>query len=174
MNRMRQRRAAIAVHDSVARVRDAGVDVFFGDASFADDRTVTVDGQELRFRKAVIATGGRPTAPPVAGLDEAPYLTNETVFSLTELPRRLLVIAAGPIGCELAQAFARFGSSVTVLDQAPQVLPRESHAAAEIVKRRTRIRRRPRRMRKAGDLYRRQSLTLTLRGWLERYFNWTR
>ena len=136
MNRMRQRRAAIAVHDSAARVRDAGVDVFFGDASFADDRTVTVDGQELRFRKAVIATGGRPTAPPVAGLDEAPYLTNETVFSLTELPRRLLVIGAGPIGCELAQAFARFGSSVTVLDQAPQVLPRESHAAAEIVKRR--------------------------------------
>ncbi|MCA1586479.1 MAG: FAD-dependent oxidoreductase, partial [Acidobacteria bacterium] len=136
MNRMRQRRAAIAVHDSVARLRDAGVDVFFGDASFGDDRTVTVDGQELRFRKAVIATGGRPTAPPVAGLDDAPYLTNETVFSLTELPRRLLVIGAGPIGCELAQAFARFGSSVTVLDQAPQVLPRESHAAAEIVGRR--------------------------------------
>ena len=136
MTRMRRRRAAIATHDSAERVRGTGVDVFFGEASFKDHRTVTVDGQHLRFRKAVIATGGRPTAPPVAGLHETPFLTNETIFSLTELPRRLLVIGAGPIGCELAQAFARFGSAVTVLDQAPQVLPRESAAAAAIVARR--------------------------------------
>lgn len=136
MTRMRRRRAAIATHDSAERVRAAGVDLFFGDASFTDDRSVTVDGQHLRFRKAVIATGGRPTAPPVAGLHETAFLTNETVFALAELPRRLLVIGAGPIGCELAQAFARFGSAVTVLDQAPQVLPRESPAAAAIVGRR--------------------------------------
>ena len=136
MDRMRRRRAAIAAHDAAERVRGTGVDVFFGDASFKDDRTVTVDGQQLRFRKAVIATGGRPTAPPIAGLHETPFLTNETIFSLTQLPRRLLVIGAGPIGCELAQAFARFGSAVTVLDQAPQVLPRESAAAAAVVARR--------------------------------------
>jgi pyruvate/2-oxoglutarate dehydrogenase complex dihydrolipoamide dehydrogenase (E3) component len=109
--------------------------VFFGAAAFRDQRTVVVDGQALRFRRAVIATGGRPTAPPVPGLREAPYLTNETVFSLTERPERLLVIGAGPIGCELAQAFARLGSTVTVLDQAPQVLPRESSDAAAIVRR---------------------------------------
>ena len=136
MERMRRRRAHIAAHDSAERLRDAGVDVFFGAAAFSDPRTVVVDGHALRFRKAVIATGGRATAPPVPGLREAPYLTNETVFSLTERPERLLVIGAGPIGCELAQAFARFGSTVTVLDQAPQVLPRESADAAAAVRRR--------------------------------------
>ncbi len=136
MGRMRRRRATIAAHDSAERLREAGIDVFFGSASFADDRTIAYHGGRLRFRRAVIATGGRPTAPPVAGLHETPFFTNETIFSLTERPRRLLVIGAGPIGCELAQAFARFGSSVTVLDQAPQVLPRESAAAAAIVRRR--------------------------------------
>jgi pyruvate/2-oxoglutarate dehydrogenase complex dihydrolipoamide dehydrogenase (E3) component len=136
MERMRRRRAHIAAHDSADRLRRAGVDVFFGAAAFSDPRTVVVGGQALRFRKAVIATGGRATAPPVPGLQEAPYLTNETVFSLTERPERLLVIGAGPIGCELAQAFSRLGSTVTVLDQAPQVLPRESADAAAIVGRR--------------------------------------
>jgi len=135
MQRMRQRRAAIAIHDSAERLRAAGMDVFFGTARFGDERTVRVDGQALRFRRAVIATGGRPTAPPVRGLESVPFLTNETIFSLTKLPRRLLVIGAGPIGCELAQAFARFGSLVTVLDQAAQVLPREGADAAAIVRR---------------------------------------
>ena len=135
MQRMRQRRAAIAVHDSAERLREAGVDVFFGAARFAGERTVEVDGQMLRFRRAVIATGGRPTAPPVRGLESVPFFTNETIFSLTVLPRRLLVIGAGPIGCELAQAFARFGSRVTVFDRAAQVLPREDADAAAIVRR---------------------------------------
>ena len=135
MRRMRQRRASIAVHDSAERLGAAGVDVFFGAASFADDRTVVVDEQRLRFRKAVIATGGRPAAPPVPGLESVPYFTNETIFGLTELPRRLLVIGAGPIGCELAQAFARFGSAVTVLDHGSQVLPREDQDAAAAVRR---------------------------------------
>jgi pyruvate/2-oxoglutarate dehydrogenase complex dihydrolipoamide dehydrogenase (E3) component len=135
MRRMRQRRAAIAVHDSAERLRAAGVDVFFGTARFEDERTVLVDGHALRFRRAVIATGGRPTAPPIPGLESVPFLTNETIFSLTELPRRLMVIGAGPIGCELAQAFARFGSLVTVFDQAVQVLPREGADAAAIIRR---------------------------------------
>lgn len=135
MWRMRQRRAAIARHDSAERLQAAGVDVFFGDASFADEQSVLVDSQRLRFRRAVIATGGRPTAPPVPGLEAVPFFTNETIFSLTDLPRRLLVIGAGPIGCELAQAFARFGSNVTVFDLASQVLPRDDADAAAIVRR---------------------------------------
>jgi pyruvate/2-oxoglutarate dehydrogenase complex dihydrolipoamide dehydrogenase (E3) component len=135
MQRMRKRRAAIAVHDSAERLRAAGVDVFFGGAAFTDERSVVVGDQRLRFRRAVIATGGRPTAPPVPGLDAVPFLTSETVFALTQLPRHLLVIGAGPIGCELAQAFARFGSNVTVFDQAPAVLPREDADAAAAVRR---------------------------------------
>lgn len=135
MARMRQRRASIAANDSADRLRRAGVDVFFGDAAFTDARTVEVLGQRLRFRRAVIATGGRPTAPPVPGLESVPYLTNETIFALTRLPERLLVIGAGPIGCELAQAFARFGSRVTIFDQAPRALPRDDPDAAAIVQR---------------------------------------
>jgi pyruvate/2-oxoglutarate dehydrogenase complex dihydrolipoamide dehydrogenase (E3) component len=133
MRRMRERRASIAVHDAAARLQRAGVDVFFGDARFADARTILVGDERLRFRRAVIATGGRPSAPPVPGLDAVPYYTSETIFSLTELPRRLLIIGAGPIGCELGQAFARFGSAVTMLTRGPQVLPRESRAAASIL-----------------------------------------
>jgi pyruvate/2-oxoglutarate dehydrogenase complex dihydrolipoamide dehydrogenase (E3) component len=133
MRRMRDRRAAIGPHDSAARLTKLGVDVFFGDATFIDQRTVSVDGRTLRFNRAVIATGGRPTAPPVKGLNEGPLLTNETLFWLTALPRRLLVIGAGPIGCEMAQAFARFGSEVTLFDQARQLLPREDPDAAALV-----------------------------------------
>jgi pyruvate/2-oxoglutarate dehydrogenase complex dihydrolipoamide dehydrogenase (E3) component len=134
MRRMRQRRASISRHDAAERLRSAGVDVFFGSAAFANDRTIVVENQNLRFSRAVIATGGRPTVPPIPGLDTVPYYTNETIFSLTELPRRLLVIGAGPIGCELAQALARFGSSVTVVDQAQQILPREDADAAAIAR----------------------------------------
>jgi pyruvate/2-oxoglutarate dehydrogenase complex dihydrolipoamide dehydrogenase (E3) component len=136
MRRMRERRAEISAHDSARRVQQAGVALFFGEGRFTSDRTIHVDGQTLMFRRAVIATGGRPSSPPVAGLDQIRYLTNETVFSLTELPRRLLVIGAGPIGCELAQAFARFGAAVTVFDVAPRVLPNEDPDASAIVHRR--------------------------------------
>src|SRR5262249_50517131 len=83
--------------------------------------------------KAVLATGARAARPAIPGLEEAGYLTNETVFSLTELPRRLAVIGAGPVGCELAQAFARFGAEVTLLANHDQVMPREDRAAAEVV-----------------------------------------
>ncbi|HKH43598.1 MAG TPA: mercuric reductase, partial [Thermoanaerobaculia bacterium] len=110
-----------------------GVDVFLGDGRFTGPDTAEVGGKTLRFRRAVIATGGRAGVPPVPGLAEAGYLTNETVFNLTELPTRVVVIGGGPIGCELAQAFARFGSRVTILDIAPQILPREDADAAAIV-----------------------------------------
>jgi pyruvate/2-oxoglutarate dehydrogenase complex dihydrolipoamide dehydrogenase (E3) component len=92
-----------------------------------------VAGATLRFARATIATGARATAPPIPGLAEVGYLTNETVFSLSELPRRLVVIGAGPIGCELAQTFQRFGSEVTMLEVAPQILIREDRDAAKLI-----------------------------------------
>jgi len=133
MERMRRVRAGISQHDSAERFRDLGVDVFLGDARFTGPDTVAVAGQALRFRRACIATGARAAALPIPGLAEAGYLTNETVFDLTELPRRLAVIGAGPIGCELAQAFARFGAQVTVLEVAPRILIREEERAAAII-----------------------------------------
>jgi pyruvate/2-oxoglutarate dehydrogenase complex dihydrolipoamide dehydrogenase (E3) component len=89
----------------------------------------------LRFKKAVIATGARAASPPIPGLDESGFLTNETVFSLTELPKRLLVLGGGPIGCELAQAFSRLGAEVTLVEMGSQFLPREDPDAAEILAR---------------------------------------
>ncbi len=136
MERMRRLRAGISRHDSAHRFRDElGVDVFLGDARFAGPDTVQVGGKRLRFRRAVIATGARASHPPIEGLAEAGFLTNETVFSLTERPRVLAVIGAGPIGCELAQAFRRLGSEVVLFDAAPQVLIREDRDAAEILHR---------------------------------------
>ncbi len=133
MERMRRIRAGISKHDSAKRFQSLGVDVFFGDARFSSKDTVSAGDKRLRFSRAVIATGTRPAVPPIPGLAEAGYLTNETVFSLTELPQRLAVIGAGPIGCELAQAFARFGSAVTLIEADKQILIREDLEAARLV-----------------------------------------
>lgn len=133
MERMRRIRAGISVHDGAPRFQGLGIDVFLGGGRFVAPDAVEVEGQLLRFRRAVIATGGRAAVPPVPGLAESGYLTNETVFNLTELPARLAVIGGGPIGCELAQAFARFGTEVTVLDKDAHVLIREDADAAEVV-----------------------------------------
>jgi pyruvate/2-oxoglutarate dehydrogenase complex dihydrolipoamide dehydrogenase (E3) component/uncharacterized membrane protein YdjX (TVP38/TMEM64 family) len=136
MERMRKLRAAISDHDSAERFRKLGVDVFIGSARFAGTSSVDVDGKRLHFNRAVIASGARAAELPVPGLVEAGYLTNETVFTLTELPRRIVVIGAGPIGCELAQAFARFGSEATLLTDGAEILPREDRDAARIVRKR--------------------------------------
>lgn len=133
MERMRRLRASIAPHDSAARFRDLGVDVFLGEGRFVGRHEVEVDGARLRFARAVIATGARAWVPPIPGLDEAGYLTSDTVFELTELPRRLVVIGAGPIGCELAQSVRRFGAEVTVIDRADRILPRDDIDAAAVV-----------------------------------------
>jgi pyruvate/2-oxoglutarate dehydrogenase complex dihydrolipoamide dehydrogenase (E3) component len=133
MDRMRRLRAGISKNDSARRFRDLGVDVFLGEGRFSSPDTVEVAGTSLRFKKAVVATGARAAAPPIPGLADAGYLTNETVFGLTELPRRLGVIGAGPIGCELAQAFARFGSQVYLVEAQHGILPNEDRDAAEIV-----------------------------------------
>jgi len=134
MERMRRLRADISPHDSARRFSELGVDVFLGAGRFTGPETVEVGGQVLRFAKAVIATGARAAAPPIPGLREVPYLTNETLFSLTELPRRLGIIGAGPIGCEMAQSFARFGSEVFLVESGHGILPREDRDAAEIVR----------------------------------------
>ena len=134
MQRMRRVRSEISRHDSVRRYQEEiGVDVFLGQGTFTGPDTLEVDGKTLRFKKAVIATGARAATPPVEGLSEVGFLTNETVFSLTERPPRLGVIGAGPIGCELAQAFQRLGSDVTLLEMGSHVLGREDADAAAIV-----------------------------------------
>ena len=137
MARMRKLRAKISRNDSAQRYRNLGVDVFIGTARFAGADTVVVEGpagtRTLDFLKAAICTGARAAAPPIPGLTESGYLTNETVFSLTELPPRLGVIGAGPVGCELAQAFARFGSRVCLIEAQHGILPKEDRDAAQFV-----------------------------------------
>ena len=133
MQRMRRLRASISPHDSAKRFSELGIDVFFGQGTFTSSNTVVVGDQTLHFKKAVIATGARAAALPIPGLKDTGYLTNETLFSLTELPKRLIVIGGGPIGCEMAQSFARFGSQVTLIEQASHIMSREEEDAALIV-----------------------------------------
>jgi pyruvate/2-oxoglutarate dehydrogenase complex dihydrolipoamide dehydrogenase (E3) component len=133
MARMRRLRAGISRHDSAARLRSLGMDVFLGQARFSGPDTVEVQGKTLPFQKAVIATGGRPVHPAVPGLTEAGYLTNETVFSLTSRPPRLLVMGGGPIGCEFAQALQRLGCQVTLLHKYNRLMNREDPDAAALL-----------------------------------------
>src|SRR4028118_599064 len=109
MERMRRLRASISPHDSVERFQNLGIDVFLGSGCFSSNNTINVGDNILRFKKAVIATGARAARLSIEGIEEAGYLTNETVFSLTERPRRLALIGGGPLDCELAQAFRRLG-----------------------------------------------------------------
>jgi pyruvate/2-oxoglutarate dehydrogenase complex dihydrolipoamide dehydrogenase (E3) component len=134
MERMRRLRSAISGNDSARRFQEElGVDVFLGEGRFRGRDAVTVGGRELRFSRAVIATGARAFHPPIPGLAEAGFLTNETVFNLTERPDRLVVIGAGPIGCEMAQTFRRLGCEVFLLNTHPQILAREDRDAAKII-----------------------------------------
>lgn len=121
MARMRRIRADISHHDAATRFRDLGIDVYLGEGQFTGKNSFEVDGRSLTFSKAVIATGSRAAFVPIPGLLETGYITNEGVFELTALPKRLAIIGAGPIGLEMGQAFARFGSSVTVLDILPTI-----------------------------------------------------
>jgi pyruvate/2-oxoglutarate dehydrogenase complex dihydrolipoamide dehydrogenase (E3) component len=137
MERMRRLRADISHTDSAQRFTSLGADVYFGHARFAGGEVVLVEGpagdRRLTFDKAAVCSGARASAPPISGLHEAGFLTNETVFGLTELPARMGVIGAGPIGCELAQALSRFGSKVYLLEAMHGVLPNEDRDAAALV-----------------------------------------
>jgi pyruvate/2-oxoglutarate dehydrogenase complex dihydrolipoamide dehydrogenase (E3) component len=133
MERVRRVRARLSRDDSARRLAAAGVDVYFGDARFVSSNKLAVDGQTLGFRKALIATGARPHIPNIPGLAEAGYLTNDNVFELTGLPRRLLVIGGGPLGCEQGQAFCRLGAQTTIVQNKPLFLGQEERDAAQIL-----------------------------------------
>lgn len=133
MARVRHIRGHLSAAESALRLRALGVELFFGEACFVDSDTLAVEGQLLRFRKALVATGARPSVPLIPGLAEAGYLTNENVFDLLDLPRRLLVIGGGPLGCELAQAFCRLGSRTTIVQDMPLFLGNEERDAAQLL-----------------------------------------
>ncbi len=133
MERMRRIRTRVSRFTSAERLKALGIDVFFGTARFIDGERVDVDGTPLRFRKALIATGSRSMLPAIPGLTEAGYLTNESVFALTEMPASLLVIGGGPLGCELAQVFCRFGARTVIVHDEPLFLPKEERDAAQMV-----------------------------------------
>ena len=126
--------ASIEPIDSPERFRSLGVDVSFGAGQFTDAITFTLGNRKLTARNFVIATGSRPDVPPIPGLSEAPFLTNETVFNLNEPVPSMIVIGAGPIGCEMAQAFVRLGSKVMVVDLSPTLLPREDADLAAVIR----------------------------------------
>jgi pyruvate/2-oxoglutarate dehydrogenase complex dihydrolipoamide dehydrogenase (E3) component len=133
MQRMRRIRASISPHDSAERFQQLGVDVFLGSGRFLGDNTIEVGSETLRFKKSVIATGARAVRLSIEGMEEAGYLTNESVFSLTERPRRIALIGGGPLDCELAQAFRRLGSEVVLFHRSSHILNKEDAEAAEIV-----------------------------------------
>ena len=133
MEHMRRIRARIGRVDSPQRIAADGIDLFFGTARFVDVDAVDVDGLRLRFKKALIATGSRSVLPTLPGLDDAGYLTNETLFDLTKLPASLLVIGGGPVGCEVAQALCRFGCRTIITHSQPLFLPKEERDAAQLL-----------------------------------------
>jgi len=133
MERVRHVRDRVAKGSSVESLESMGIEVVRGDASFVDSRTVKVGARELRFKKALIATGARPKPPTIPGLVDAGYLTYETVFDLRACPRRFLVMGGGPTGCELAQAFHRLGAHVTIVQDEPMFLRQEERDAAQIL-----------------------------------------
>ncbi len=133
MERMRKIRAQISHHDSAERFNNLGVDVFLGEARFLCNNIIEVNQQKLNYKKAVIATGARAVKPNIKGIETGEFYTNETIFSLTELPSSLAVIGAGPIGCELAQTFHRLGSNVTLFHQDDHILNKEDSDGAEII-----------------------------------------
>lgn len=130
MQRVRDKRAQISVHDSVSRFTDLGVDVFLGKGKFSGEGKIIVGEVTLQYKKAVIAVGAKASAPPIPGLDSTPYLTNENLFDLQDRPEKLTIIGAGPIGVEMAQSFQRFGTEVTLVEVAPKILIREDRDAA--------------------------------------------
>jgi pyruvate/2-oxoglutarate dehydrogenase complex dihydrolipoamide dehydrogenase (E3) component len=136
MERVRRMRSMSSAFDAVEALEQAGVEVYLGHTRFAAPDIVEVEGRQLRFKRAVIATGSEPLIPAIDGLKSGEYLTNETVFSLTELPSKLVVIGGGPLGCELAQAFRRLGSEVDLVSDLEHLLPRDEPEIGALMRRR--------------------------------------
>jgi pyruvate/2-oxoglutarate dehydrogenase complex dihydrolipoamide dehydrogenase (E3) component len=133
--RLRRIEERIARYCSLGRLTRAGIDVRFASARFVDRRTLAADSAHVRFDKAIIATGARSAAPNIPGLEPDSFVTSETIFALTQLPEHLAVVGGGPLGCELAQAFCRLGSRVTIIQDEPRFLPKEERDAAQILAR---------------------------------------
>lgn len=133
MNRVHDVIAQIAPHDSIERYTELGVECITGEAEIVDPYRVRVEGRELTTRNIIIATGGSPLIPEIDGLEEIEFLTSDNIWALTQLPKRLVVVGGGPIGCELSQAFARLGSEVTIIQRGERLMPREDKDASEIV-----------------------------------------
>jgi pyruvate/2-oxoglutarate dehydrogenase complex dihydrolipoamide dehydrogenase (E3) component len=131
MDRMRRIRTKISEHHSIDKLAALGIDLFFGAARFEGTHSITLGPTRLRFAKALVATGARSRPPDIPGLKQTGYRTSESVFEMSALPRRLAVIGGGPLGCEMAQAFCRLGSQVTIVQSDPKFLPREERDAAE-------------------------------------------
>lgn len=133
MERVQSVIKTIEPHDSVERFTSLGVEVELGEATIESPYEVTVNDRTITTRSIIIATGARPLVPPISGLDEIDYLTSDTIWSLRELPKRLLVVGGGPIGCELAQAFSNLGSQVTQVDMADRIMAREDAEVSSLV-----------------------------------------
>ncbi|MCL1473917.1 dihydrolipoyl dehydrogenase family protein [Argonema antarcticum] len=133
MGHVRSAIAAIEPHDSPERFQSLGVEVIFGSGQFTDKQTFEVNGRRLKARAFVISTGSRPAIPPIPGLQEAGYISNEQVFQLNKRPDSLAVIGGGPIGCELGQAFSRLGTEITIIASSDYLLPKEDPEAAKVV-----------------------------------------
>ncbi|HUZ63621.1 MAG TPA: FAD-dependent oxidoreductase, partial [Acetobacteraceae bacterium] len=133
MARVQAMIGAVAPHDSIERYTALGVDVRRGHARITSPWCVEVDGSPITTRAIIIAAGAAPIVPELPGLAETEYLTSETLWQLRTLPRRLLVLGGGPIGCEMAQAFAQLGSRVTLVQQAPRLLMREDDEVSALV-----------------------------------------
>ncbi len=134
MERVQRAIAEVAPHDSVERYQALGVDVRRGRAIIKSPWLVEVDGVPITTRAIVIASGADPIIPDLPGLEGSDYLTSDTLWKLRDLPRRLVILGGGPIGCELAQAFARLGSQVVQIQRAPQLLAREDVEVAQFVR----------------------------------------
>ena len=133
MDRVRSIIGVIQHHDSVERYTGLGVDCFAGHATIESPYCVDVDGKKLTTRSIVIASGAEPAVPPLPGIDDVNYYTSDTIWEIDELPKRLLVLGGGPIGCELSQAFVRLGSNVTQVQRLPRIMPREDAEYSEMV-----------------------------------------
>lgn len=133
MNHVKSVIKSIAPQDSAITLEEFGITVIQGNAVFTSPNSISVNGSDISFRKAIIATGASPTVPPIPGLAESTYLTSDNIWDLAELPEKLVVLGAGSIGSELGQAFSRLGSQVTLIDGAPRILPREDEDASNIL-----------------------------------------
>lgn len=133
MQRVHDVIAEIEPHDSIERYTELGVECVTGEAEIIDKHTVLVDGRTITSKSIIIAAGARPFVPPIEGINTVKYLTSDTVWDLTALPERLVVLGGGPIGCELSQAFAKLGSNVTIVEMMDQLMGREDNDVAEYV-----------------------------------------